>query len=502
MPLSEDEILNLLGHSESCARRLALNHFAETYSSRTDLLPKAREAWKTFGRKEAFGFLPDLSWLNPTDAALPWLVEELESLPAPQDPVEDEEDDDVDVEAAAASEEQLRYADGLLRAIFKFSPAFLRPFAERLSAAACVDEYFRERLQWNLEREHATAADAWNALLEWKEGIAAEYATFDEDEDNEFDITDFPSADAWRDVLLRNIHDAPRKSIINHLREVQEEEREFPDDLLVNYCLQAIAAGRNWQEALPLIITYSLEENQDLSSEAEDALAHFPTADVLPYVQSIVANRGAATADMALLLVHHRSPEVIATARAMLPLANSKLTTGLLCEALCMQFDREAFELAAETSRETGIGCMTYWQLLGVATALHIEHPDLAEWRRLDENADARTLEMTQLILEDMQCGPDCGHDHGEVDEEEEDWSADDGELDLLDEDNEEMDGHQCGPDCGHDHGHHHEHAPRFIEPMSPDTFKHDTIAVGRNEPCPCGSGKKFKKCCMRGAGD
>src|SRR5207237_6810776 len=23
---------------------------------------------------------------------------------------------------------------------------------------------------------------------------------------------------------------------------------------------------------------------------------------------------------------------------------------------------------------------------------------------------------------------------------------------------------------------------------------------VGRNEPCPCGSGKKFKKCCGRGA--
>jgi preprotein translocase subunit SecA len=23
---------------------------------------------------------------------------------------------------------------------------------------------------------------------------------------------------------------------------------------------------------------------------------------------------------------------------------------------------------------------------------------------------------------------------------------------------------------------------------------------VGRNEPCPCGSGKKFKKCCGRGS--
>ena len=28
-------------------------------------------------------------------------------------------------------------------------------------------------------------------------------------------------------------------------------------------------------------------------------------------------------------------------------------------------------------------------------------------------------------------------------------------------------------------------------------TIKRDTAKVGRNEPCPCGSGKKFKKCCM-----
>jgi hypothetical protein len=38
-----------------------------------------------------------------------------------------------------------------------------------------------------------------------------------------------------------------------------------------------------------------------------------------------------------------------------------------------------------------------------------------------------------------------------------------------------------CG--CGHDHG-----AGRPIVKSGPD--------VGRNAPCPCGSGKKFKKCC------
>jgi uncharacterized protein YecA (UPF0149 family) len=27
--------------------------------------------------------------------------------------------------------------------------------------------------------------------------------------------------------------------------------------------------------------------------------------------------------------------------------------------------------------------------------------------------------------------------------------------------------------------------------------FKRDTLKVGRNEPCPCGSGNKYKKCCL-----
>jgi len=29
------------------------------------------------------------------------------------------------------------------------------------------------------------------------------------------------------------------------------------------------------------------------------------------------------------------------------------------------------------------------------------------------------------------------------------------------------------------------------------ETVRHALPAVGRNDPCPCGSGKKYKKCCM-----
>ena len=34
--------------------------------------------------------------------------------------------------------------------------------------------------------------------------------------------------------------------------------------------------------------------------------------------------------------------------------------------------------------------------------------------------------------------------------------------------------------------------------PLPPpvETIRGEKKAVGRNEPCPCGSGKKYKKCC------
>jgi hypothetical protein len=43
----------------------------------------------------------------------------------------------------------------------------------------------------------------------------------------------------------------------------------------------------------------------------------------------------------------------------------------------------------------------------------------------------------------------------------------------------------------------------RYLDSLRDDgsvkgtTFKKQYTDVGRNDPCPCGSGKKFKKCCM-----
>lgn len=36
--------------------------------------------------------------------------------------------------------------------------------------------------------------------------------------------------------------------------------------------------------------------------------------------------------------------------------------------------------------------------------------------------------------------------------------------------------------------------------PRKVETFRREAPKVGRNDPCPCGSGKKYKKCCGQGA--
>ena len=54
-----------------------------------------------------------------------------------------------------------------------------------------------------------------------------------------------------------------------------------------------------------------------------------------------------------------------------------------------------------------------------------------------------------------------------------------------------------CG--CGHDH-HDHDHGHHHHAPAAVGTFVRAMPKVGRNDPCPCGSGLKHKKCCLRDA--
>jgi preprotein translocase subunit SecA len=38
----------------------------------------------------------------------------------------------------------------------------------------------------------------------------------------------------------------------------------------------------------------------------------------------------------------------------------------------------------------------------------------------------------------------------------------------------------------------------KSTETVKREPVRHTGKKVGRNDPCPCGSGKKFKSCCMK----
>lgn len=54
---------------------------------------------------------------------------------------------------------------------------------------------------------------------------------------------------------------------------------------------------------------------------------------------------------------------------------------------------------------------------------------------------------------------------------------------------------HNHGPDCDHDHGHDHDHDHGHDHEHAAETYVRAEPKVSRNDPCPCGSGKKYKKC-------
>jgi hypothetical protein len=66
----------------------------------------------------------------------------------------------------------------------------------------------------------------------------------------------------------------------------------------------------------------------------------------------------------------------------------------------------------------------------------------------------------------------------------------------LMPEISKAYDGHSIH--YSESEGHDMEFMKKYIEESESEEIEPDETKVGRNAPCPCGSGKKYKRCCMR----
>jgi uncharacterized protein (DUF2267 family) len=123
-------------------------------------------------------------------------------------------------------------------------------------------------------------------------------------------------------------------------------------------------------------------------------------------------------------------------------------------------------------------------RLVAVAAALGVTFPGYDEWYQdaVDTNWGEGSEDSPSSLREDFvleEEGADDWEDDGWEDEawDEEGWDEDD---EFADEDYESW-----------------EDLADTL-PTAPGTFRRDHERVGRNDPCPCGSGKKYKRCCSR----
>ncbi len=126
----------------------------------------------------------------------------------------------------------------------------------------------------------------------------------------------------------------------------------------------------------------------------------------------------------------------------------------LLCQAALMNFEDEAIGPARQLVLENELDpdlLEVRSDLLNVCILMGLDFPEFEQWK---EDAKHDT-EFRKKYYAD--------HYPGEVDDEEKEYSDDYDDGPLL----------------------------------PPDTIVREQQRIGRNEPCPCGSGKKYKKCCL-----
>lgn len=455
MRLTEDQIVDLIGHPDKLVRQTALDYFTQAFKDHPRLFAAVKDAAEKYGGDELIAYWEWFAQLTLPEDQIPWLVQQ----------------STVDDSAFSDACRYLLFAQDI-RALARHQALWID------NADLGIGDDTGEWLKLRLALIGATAADAWAALQGW----ARERAKAKDDQEFENSWM----ADAWTEVVQRE----GRAEFSERVREIVLEGEADPTT--ANFYLMpfAIRLAGAWklEDTAAAIFQYDLEARNDLSSqEIGPALAKIGGDAAVRALTHEWPNwdQGRRTL-AALYLAYQRGPVAIETAIALAgelaPQPDAGDILNLLGDCVLVHFDQDAGErlIAALGTDEAITPCAK--SLITWADALKFEHPQRQDWVRL---VAKRHVEL--LSREHHACGPGCDHDHGHEHEHHHYHEHD-----------------ACGPGCDHDHEHHHHHADDELEGVVESdadddslTVRRDQTRVGRNDPCPCGSGKKYKKCCL-----
>ncbi len=438
MRLPEDKIKAGILHPEKDVRSQAVLHFSRSYTRDDSILPLAIQAVEQYGWDNAFTSAYCMKGLSPNDTTLPWVMAQLLH-------------DDAKKPNYFGWPARWHTLNSLL------SNADANLLSRHKQAILDLKSIEAEARSIVAQRIAILSRDADTC---WRE--LEEFCFLAKDVENVGDV-DLEYAYALIEACAREA--GLRRQGIVHLGQKRSKTPNRTSRFDGDVC-RPDGGGNAMQAAIPLIIAKlndGGEEAEWLSDECESALGIIGGDAAIHAVADLYREGDQHLRMIACSVMQHiHSDLAVTTALDFLPEEEDGTMRALLAEGLASHFAFEAIEpirqLVIDGSYDETQSDLKR-DVVIAATLMGVEFPELEPWKSEVENA--RLAIETRLI-----------EAHSER-LQQEIHRLQLKEKRLLRE------------------------KQRLEEQQYEDEQPPPKTKIGRNDPCPCGSGKKFKKCCI-----
>ncbi len=452
MRYPEEKIKEAILHSDLDVRDTAIRYFYSSTTADHTLMPLAIEAIEKYGRLNAFSFTHYLNVLPQTEQTVAWVVTELQH--------------DFD----GSPEERHFYFVNLSRLLCLADIRLVAQHAPEVFHARYCDPKerlaFRERLDmfgWNAEV-------CWNALLE--------HCEKNRDTSN---IAEFDLGHALRmvEALARQPHNYEEQIVAllsETVHDLRHDSRKLLQPLMAN-----LAGKMRLQAAIPLLVGNLGHSYSFLSDQSMFALAKIGTEEI---VSLLCDHFAPASKDFRLyasdLLCKIHLDATVQRVLRLLPDETELAIQTNLCEALIDHFSSEGIEPTRQLIKQHELTPdLRHMRSSLIATCkiMDARFPEFDDWeaeaKKVAHEEKGKMRELLKLLYE-------TGGDLGPI--------VQKMKVKLAEASQTRS-------------------SPRYsrLTPRPPNILNwrssvssSERSKVGRNDPCPCGSGKKFKTCCMR----
>ena len=435
MRLSEDRVKQGILHPERDVRDAAVLYFSRSFSRDQSVMPVAIQAMEKFGWEDAFSALTALSGLALGDETVPWIIDEFRR--------DDRPDSDQWAEYAHALGRMLAEADARLLSCHAVS---VLNFEE-------LDPDLHDLIAEKLDLLKVDSDTCWSELERFCE----------EEKGTQFvDEVDLGYAYALVEAISR---DGERHGgrVLSLLSRPIDSREDNPESWMEGFVVR-LAGKLRVEAAVPQIVqkAYADEEGEWLSIQCQEALIRIGTNAVVEALAEGFSSVDWYRQMLACgVLEHVHSDLAVGKCLDLFEIEEHPTIKTYLGQALNAHFAEEGIEpvrqlvLSGKADSEfTDLRA----GLVTSATLIGVDFPEMEEWKVQVKEERRKRREYFARLAEES------------IDEEFED---DFEEGDYYDNDYDS-------------------------EPVAPPTTIVGKARTGRNEPCPCGSGKKYKKCCLR----